>query len=181
MTSRAIYPVTTRRAAPADAALLTSLGVTTFVDTYAADNTPGNMAMHLAASFSEALQRDELSNPCNTVFFAEIAGETVGYAMLREGPAPDVISGFDAVEILRFYAARQFIGAGVGAALMRRCLDEAAALGKRTIWLGVWEHNTRALVFYRRWGFINVGTQTFTVGHDVQTDYVLTRRITAEE
>ena len=175
-----MIPVTTRRATAADAALLAALSASTFLDTYAADNSPGNMAMHLAESFSEARQRDELSDPRYRVFFAESASETVGYAMLRDGPRPDAVRETDAIEILRFYAVKRFIGAGVGGTLMQRCLDEAARLGKRTIWLGVWERNARALAFYRRWQFAAVGRQTFTVGHDAQTDYVMARPVAEE-
>ena len=60
---------------------------------------------------------------------------------------------------------------------MRRCLEEAAARGRRTIWLGVWEHNAQAIAFYRRWGFADVGTTTFLLGKDSQTDRVMTRRV----
>lgn len=170
-------PVTTRRATPADAALLASLAATTFSDTFGADNTPANMAQYMAESFGEGIQRGELADPRRTVFFAERAGEAVGYMMLREGPAPDVIRDADPIEIARLYATKQCLGAGIGAALMQRCLDESAARGRRTIWLGVWEHNARAIAFYRRWGFADVGTTTFMLGHDRQTDRVMARRV----
>jgi ribosomal protein S18 acetylase RimI-like enzyme len=166
-----------RRATTTDAALLALLAATTFSDTFSADNTPADMALYLAESFGEDVQRDELADSRNTVFFAERAGEVVGYTMLREGPAPDAIRDADAIEIARLYATKRFLGAGIGATLMRRCLDEAAARGRRMIWLGVWEHNARAIAFYRRWGFADVGTMTFMLGNDRQTDRVMARRV----
>ena len=63
---------------------------------------------------------------------------------------------------------------------MQRCLDEAAARGRRTVWLGVWEHNARAIAFYRRWGFTDVGSQPFQLGADLQTDRVMSRRVAGE-
>ena len=169
--------MTTRRATPADAALLASLAATTFDDTFGADNTPADMARYAATAFGEAIQRAELADTRHVVFFAERSDAIVGYAMLREGPAPDVVRDTDAIEVARLYATRQHIGAGIGATLMQCCLDEAAMRGRSTIWLGVWEHNARAIAFYRRWKFADVGTTTFMLGHDRQTDRVMSRRV----
>lgn len=169
--------MTTRRATPADAALLASLAATSFDDTFGADNTPEDMASYMATAFGESIQRAELADARHTVFFAERAGAVVGYAMLREGPAPDAVADADAIEIARLYATRHLIGAGIGAALMQCCLDEAATRGRSTIWLGVWEQNARAIAFYRRWEFADVGATTFMLGHDRQTDRVMSRRV----
>ena len=177
MTSRVTPPVTTRTATPADAARLASLAATAFSDTFGADNTSADLAMYMAKSFGEDIQRGELADSRHTVFFAERAGETVGYAMLRQGPPPADIQAAETIEIARLYAAKQWIGAGIGATLMQRCLDEAAALGLSTIWLAVWEHNARAIAFYQRWGFADAGTTTFMLGHDRQTDRVMSRRV----
>lgn len=177
MTPDATPPVTTRRATPADAALLASLAATTFSDTFGAENTPADMALYMGSAFGPDIQRRELDDARHTVFFADRGGEVAGYVMLREGPAPDVVGDVDAIEIARLYATKAFVGAGIGATLMQRCLDESEARGRSTIWLGVWEHNARAIAFYRRWGFTDVGTTTFMLGHDEQTDRVMARRV----
>ena len=183
MTPDATPPVTTRRAEPVDAALLASLAASTFRDTFGADNTAADMAEYTSASFSDIIQLAELHDVRHTVFFGERDGEAVGYAMLREGAAPDAVGDADSIEIARLYAAKDHVGTGIGATLMRRCLKEAAARGRRTIWLCVWEHNAHAIAFYRRWGFADVGTTTFLLGKDSQTDRVMTRRVShgAEE
>lgn len=169
--------VTTRQASPDDAVLLAALGAGTFTDTFAADNDPRDMAEYLAGAFGDEIQRAELEDSRHTVYFAERNGEPCGYAMLREGPAPACIRDWDAIEILRLYAVQRFIGIGIGATLMQRCLTEAASRGKSTIWLGVWEHNARAISFYRRWGFADVGTQEFMLGRDRQRDRVMARPV----
>jgi diamine N-acetyltransferase len=66
---------------------------------------------------------------------------------------------------------------GVGAMLMQACLDEAVKQGCDTVWLDVWEPNVRARAFYRKWGFIEVGTQLFQLGSDLQHDLILQRSI----
>ena len=177
MTPVAPPTITIRRATTEDAALLASLAASTFHDTFAADNTPQDMAEYMAAVYGESFQRAELADPRHIVVLAERDGEAVGYAMLRQGPAPNGVQDTDAIEIMRLYAVKRFIGGGIGATLMQRCLEEAASRGKSTIWLGVWEHNARAIAFYRRWGFTTVGAQPFIVGHDRQSDHVMARRV----
>ena len=56
---------------------------------------------------------------------------------------------------------------------MRRCLEEAGRAGFKTIWLGVWEKNTKAMEFYKKVGFESFGVHNFQLGDDVQKDYLL--------
>jgi diamine N-acetyltransferase len=53
----------------------------------------------------------------------------------------------------------------------------ARKLRGRTLWLGVWEHNARAIAFYTKCGFIDVGEHAFFVGGDEQTDRVMSRSL----
>jgi GNAT superfamily N-acetyltransferase len=177
MTSGALTAsITVRLATPADAARLASFAATAFTDTFAADNRPEDMTAYLAESFGEPVQRAELEDPEVTVLLAEKDRELVGYAMLRDGDVPACIERSSTIEIARLYAGKRWIGAGIGARLMQCCLDEARTRAKATIWLGVWERNARAIAFYRRWGFADVGSQSFTLGGDLQTDRVMARR-----
>jgi ribosomal protein S18 acetylase RimI-like enzyme len=41
----------------------------------------------------------------------------------------------------------------------------------------VWQINLRAITFYERAGFARVGEQTFMLGDDPQTDFVLARPV----
>jgi ribosomal protein S18 acetylase RimI-like enzyme len=81
------------------------------------------------------------------------------------------------VKLVRIYAGKARIGKGMGTALMRACLDEAASRGCDTIWLGVWERNERAQEFYRKWGFEEAGTQAFQLGAEMQTDRLMQKTV----
>jgi diamine N-acetyltransferase len=56
---------------------------------------------------------------------------------------------------------------------MQAVHDAARSRGARTLWLGVWEHNPRAISFYVKCGFRDIGSQDFWVGADRQTDRVM--------
>lgn len=168
-------PYVVRRATPDHAPLLAEMGARTFHDTFAADNTAGDMAAYLAGAFSAEIQAAELADPAIDVLLAYAGDEPVGYAKVRTGQAPDCVRGSAALEISRFYADTPWIGRGVGGALMQACLDHAASLGCDVVWLDVWEHNPRAIGFYERWGFAVVGSQDFVLGEDVQHDLLMAR------
>jgi RimJ/RimL family protein N-acetyltransferase len=60
---------------------------------------------------------------------------------------------------------------------MSAACEAARELGGRSVWLAVWEHNPRAIAFYRKSGFRDVGDTTFVLGADVQTDRVMMMEI----
>lgn len=167
---------TLRYATAADNQLLAEIGRETFADTFGPDNTPEDMAAYLAGAFGPEQQARELADPAARFFIAEAGAEPVGFCHLVFGPAPAGVGGARPMEIARIYARRAWQGQGVGARLMRAALDEAAQAGCDVVWLGVWERNPRAIAFYQRWGFVEVGAQTFRLGSDLQRDLVLARR-----
>jgi diamine N-acetyltransferase len=168
-----------RRATLADAPLIASLGAQTFVTSFGAQNTPENLAKHLASAFGEDIQTRELVDPAITYLIAELHGRTAGYAQVREGDAPECITGPAPVEVRRFYVLHDFHGTGIAQALMDACAIEARQRGGRTLWLGVWDQNPRAIRFYTKWGYEDVGGQTFMLGDDPQQDRVLSRSLVA--
>ncbi|MBI5303085.1 MAG: GNAT family N-acetyltransferase [Chloroflexi bacterium] len=170
--------ITIRIATSADNELLAEIGAQTFYATFAVDNTPADMQAYLAASFSPDIQARELADPQSIFLIAEIDGDTVGYAQLRQNHIPSCVTGARPIEIGRLYARKQWHGRGVGAALMRACLAHATRQNSDTLWLDVWEHNPRAIAFYRAWGFTQVGTQAFQLGDDLQNDFVMQRPVT---
>jgi GNAT superfamily N-acetyltransferase len=169
--------LTIRHANREDAGLLAELGARTFAETFAADNSPEDMAAYIAASFNLTQQMAELADRASTFLIAEVGGVAAGYAMLHAGEPLEVVEGANPVELVRLYASREWLGRGVGQALMRACIDEARQAGHRTIWLGVWERNGRAQAFYRKWNFRAVGEHVFQLGSDPQTDILMERAV----
>jgi len=166
-----------RAAVLADAATLTELGARTFRDSFAADNTPEDMEAFLASHYRPELQAAELREPRNLYLLAEVSGVPAGFALLRDGAREPGVPGERPLNLSRLYVDRPFLGAKVGAALMRRCLEEGRARGHDVLWLGVWERNFRAQAFYARWGFSEVGEMSFVLGSDLQRDLVLALKL----
>jgi len=166
---------TIRRAVASDAVVVAELAARTFKDWFSADNRAEDMELHVARSYGEAQQRREIEDRDVVTLLAEADGRAIAFAQVRRGPAPACVEGEAPVEIARFYVDRSFHGQGIAQALMREALAAARDLGGVTVWLGVWERNPRAIAFYAKSGFRDVGAQPFLLGNDLQTDRVMVR------
>lgn len=168
-------PLLIRLAGPDDAPAVGAFGERSFRETFGPDNRPEDMDAYCAATYAVERQRRELTMPERVTLLAEMGGSLAGYSQLRDGPAPACVTGADPIELLRFYVDRRWHGQGVAGALMAETLARARALGRGTMYLAVWERNSRAIAFYRKAGFRDVGSQPFQLGADVQNDRVMVR------
>ena len=166
---------TIRHATHADALALAELAARTFRDAFGADNRPEDLALHLSTAYGSAQQGRELADPDIITLVAEDAGALVAFAQLRRGVPPDAVRGHTPLELWRFYVAADWQGRGLAQQVMARVVAAATEAGAATLWLGVWERNPRAIAFYIKAGYVDVGAHVFVVGADPQTDRIMQR------
>lgn len=171
MTEEPGLPV--RRAEPADAGPLAEFAARVFDETFGPDNRPEDMAAHLADRFGVRQQTEEILNPDVVTLLVEEDGRLIAFTQVRRHEPPACVTGEAPVEIGRFYVDRPWHGKGLAQGLMAAAKDAARELGGRAVWLAVWEHNPRAIAFYEKHGFRDVGSQPFRLGSDLQTDRVM--------
>jgi diamine N-acetyltransferase len=163
-----------RRAEPADAGTLAEFAARVFAETFGPDNRPEDMTVHLADRFGLRQQTEEILNPAVVTLLVEEEGRLIAFTQVTTlHIPPPCVTGKAPVEIGRFYVDRPWQGRGLAQRLMTAALDAARDLGGRTVWLAVWEHNPRAIAFYEKQGFRDVGSQPFRLGADLQTDRVM--------
>jgi GNAT superfamily N-acetyltransferase len=165
--------VNIRDATPADAAALSELAATAYRDTYGPIDNAQDIEDHIAEHLPSEVLEAQIHDPVATFLLMESANGLIGYAQIVRSPAPPCVAGPAPLELARFYLRKQDIGKGLGVRLMRAVHDEARHLGYRTIWLGVYDRNVRAIAFYRRWGFVEVGHKQFKFGRQWVTDPIL--------
>jgi GNAT superfamily N-acetyltransferase len=162
-----------RRADARDAAELAQCAARLFEQTYAAELDAGDIEAHISASFSVERQRAELCDPSVVTTIVRSHDEFIAYAQVRRRAPPRCVDLAETVELHRFYLDRIAHGSGLAAALMQEARKAAQELGGRHLWLGVWERNARAIAFYGKAGFVDVGSTFYWVGPDKQVDRVL--------
>lgn len=167
---------TIRTATPADAAILADFAARSFHDTFAAHNSQADMDAYLPTTFSPAIQRAEIEaeNIETLLVEAGTPPRCAGFAQIVFNQPSPFVTAPSPIEVKRFYVGRDHHGGGMAGALMAEILRHAEP-GGATIWLGVWEHNARAIRFYQRHGFVAAGEQSFMLGKDVQRDVVMAR------
>jgi ribosomal protein S18 acetylase RimI-like enzyme len=162
-----------RLALPGDAPSLAILAERTFRDAFGARNSPENMDLHCSRNFAPDIQLREIGNRGMVTTLADNAGTLVGFSQLKIPSASPAVAAAKPAELHRIYVVAEWRGRGAGQKLMKRALLDAARAGCDRLWLGVWEHNPKAMAFYRKYGFEVVGTQAFMLGLERQRDLVM--------
>ena len=169
--------LTIRRATDADAEALATLALRSFLDAFAAQNRPEDIAAYTSRVYGVTQQQAEIAASNIVTLVGEMDGQMAAYAQLRWIPPGPGVTGPEPVEIMRFYVDQPWHGRGIAQQMMDAVLATAREAGARTVWLAVWEQNPRAIAFYQRRGFHVVGAQDFWMGSDRQHDLVMARPV----
>ena len=164
--------VTCRDAVLADGRALADVGRRCFTETFGPHFPPDDMALHLERMFGPDGLPAEMRDPKLRVRMAEDNGVIAAYLKLAPMSLP-VPHEAGALEIKQLYVLQPWQGAGVAAALMEWAVSTARADGAPAIYLSVWEHGARAIAFYQRRGFEQVGVAPFQLGTRVYQDPVM--------
>ena len=160
---------------PEDASTLSLIGSATLLEAFAG-LIPGQAILaHCRMNHTVAAWEKHLAEPMNKAWIAEIepGAFPIGYSLLTNPDFPEGLAREDDLELKRIYLFSRFHGGGMGPALMQVALAEARARGAKRVLLGVHPDNARALAFYRRNGFVQIGTRPFHLGPETFFDPVL--------
>ena len=171
--------LTFRPCTMSDLETLRDFSRTNFYETFAHLNTPENMEAYLNEAFDTEKLRGELSNPASFFYFLYADDILAGYLKVNDVPAQSDLQDERSLELERIYISKNVQGAGLGQYLMDQAVRFAVQREKEYLWLGVWEKNEKALGFYRKNGFYEIGTHTFVMGDDAQTDYIMRKDLNA--
>lgn len=164
MTRLASDHIKITNAGPADAKLLSVLASATFYEAYFEQDEPHNLADYIIDSFAVEDIAEQIEDRNSTFLIAFLAGKAVGYAKLVAGSREPCITAERTVELKRIYLVERVWRRGVGETLLNRCIQEARRMRMDSIWLGVWQMNSRAKPFYEKNGFVTIGTLEFPYG-----------------
>jgi ribosomal protein S18 acetylase RimI-like enzyme len=163
-----------RHASFADIDALATLGASTFAEAFADDNTAADLQSYLDENFSLGQIEAAFKSAGTYFLLAYDEGKLVGYSKLTTPPVPDGLDDH-AMALERIYVVKANWGQQTGKTLLDASLAFAAQQGHPVVWLGVWEHNSRAISFYKKWGFEAFGSQAFKLGSDLQRDILMKR------
>ncbi len=162
-----------RKATISDLKILKEISKTTFIETFASENSSENMTQYLESAFTDEKLIGELTNNNSEFYFAEIEQEVVGYLKVNFNDSQTELKVSNALEIERIYVLKEFHGKNVGQILYDKAIEIAKYKSLNNVWLGVWEQNPRAIRFYEKNGFKVFDKHIFKLGEDEQTDIMM--------
>ena len=165
--------ISIRRAISQDAENLAAYASRMYAQTFGDFTDPDDLEKYLSKTYGASQQSAEITNKDIRTMIVEFEAQIIGYAQVKRGSTPDCVDSELPVELWRFYVDKPWQGKGIAQDLLESTLAAAMELGGRTIWLSVWEENARAINFYSKSGFRDVGSKAFWVGNDCQTDRVM--------
>lgn len=157
-----------------DLKMLKEISIETFRDTFESQNDPEDFREYLKNSFNDDKLKNELANKYSEFYFIYKDDKVAGYLKLNLDSAQTEVFD-DALEVERIYIRKEFHRQGLGKILIQKAIERSLELNKKLIWLGVWEHNIKALEFYKKLDFFVDGEHSFIIGDDVQIDLIMKR------
>lgn len=156
----------------ADVDELRAVSIETYTDTFGEFNSDENMRIYLEDAYNRDKLLAELAETNSQFYFLKENNETVGYLKLNVGDAQTEYIGDNLLEVERIYVRTAFLRNGYGTKLIQTAEEIARELGVNGMWLGVWEHNQRALNFYSKMGFRHISQHSFFMADDEQIDLI---------
>lgn len=167
-----------RLANPQDTAMLALLGRITFKEShghYVEDKT--NLQAYLDKAFSVATTKEELENTDNIYYILYRGDFPVGYAKLIQHATIEFVASKNSCRLERIYILDEFVNHKYGSELFKVVLEKAQELNFDVMWLSVYIKNTRAIHFYERNQFENVGSISFQVGKKGYENPILAKQL----
>jgi diamine N-acetyltransferase len=164
-----------RECTPADATALAIIAAATLLEAFAG-LVPGDALLaHCQKNHIPSAYISYLEKPETRAWLAEVppGAAPVGYAMLTAPDFPAGLAQDGDLEIRRIYIFSRFHGGGAGRRMMDLAIASARQQEAKHLLLGVHPGNQRALAFYRKNGFVQVGVRKFQVGTSLVEDPVL--------
>jgi len=153
-----------KSAKEADTAILALLGRVTWAESHGHYiDDKNNLLKYLNKNFSVAKTKQDINNPTNLFYIIYVDDLPVGYAKLVVNAINESIASQNNCRLERIFIQNEFIPLKIGQQLLSYAEERAKALKFDTMWLSVYIKNNRAIRFYEKNEFINVGELNFIV------------------
>lgn len=163
-----------------DTDMLSAVGGATFLESFI-DTIPGpDIVLHMQRQHAPEVYRGYLESDdprygCWLALFAE-TGAPIGYVVAAPPDLPVPVTPAD-IELKRIYLFSKFQGSGVAKALNDAFEQHAEACSADRILLGTYEENWRAVAFYKKSGYEQVGVRQFQVGDQLFDDIIMAKKL----
>lgn len=169
-------------ATKADTEVLVLLGRLTWAEShghYIEDKS--DVLKYLNENFSVFKTKQNINNPKRLFYIIYVDDLPVGYAKLVVNASNENITSQNSCQLERIFILNDFIPLKIGQQLLTFVEEQAKKLQLDTMWLTVYIKNNRAIRFYERNEFKNVGELNFIVNGKGYENIVFSKKINMQD
>lgn len=167
-----------KTAKASDTEVLALLGRLTYVESHGHFIEDKNdLHQYINGAFSVSKTKEELNNSKNLYYIIYVEDLPVGYAKLILNQKHESITSQNNCLLDKIYILNEFIPLKIGQQFLCFLEEKAKALQLDTMWLSVYVKNNRAIRFYERNEFKNVGEINFLVNGKNYKNSVFSKKI----
>ena len=156
-----------RLAKKEDAPFIALLGRITFTETFGHFfRDEQDLIDYYNLTFSVQKIEAGIEKPNNVFWIAFVNRLPVGYAKLKLHSPSEFIESTSVCQLQKIYVLKDFLSMKVGFELQNALLEKAKELTFDHMWLSVLNSNERAIGFYKKGGFEEIGNHDFQIGKE---------------
>ncbi len=150
-----------------DSKFIALLGRVTFTETFGHFfSDKQDLLDYYNSTFSVDKIESSFSKPNNIYWIAFVDRLPVGYAKLKLNSQSEFISERNVSQLQKIYVLKDFLSMKIGFELQNLLLNKAIEEKISKIWLSVLNSNERAINFYLKNGFVEIGNHDFQIGKE---------------
>ena len=167
-----------KKAKKADTEVLALLGRLTWSESHGQYIDDKNSVLkYLEENFSVSKTKQEINNAKNIFYIIYVDDLPVGYAKLVVHKKQENVASENNCQLERIFIQNEFIPLKIGQQLLTFVEEKAKALQLDTMWLSVYIKNNRAIRFYEKNEFKNVGKLNFIVDGKEYENIVFSKQL----
>ena len=169
-----------KKAKKSDADVLALLGRQTYAESHGHFiDDKNDLLKYLDENFSVAKTKQDLNDPKNLMYIIYVNDQPAGYLKLVLNTKHENIVSQNNCLLERIYILNEFIPLKVGQQLLTFAEEKAKGLKLDTMWLSVYIKNNRAIRFYARNEYKNIGELNFLVNGKSYNNLVLAKKLSS--
>jgi len=171
-----IEEITCREATATDSGKLSLLFKTVYIETYGTEGVSDEFANFTAKQFSTERLETLVTERPGSLIVAEYKGNLVGAAeTCPEKKCP--VGNITGPELSKLYVLARFCGRGAGQALLHHAENALRKANHPLIWLWTLETNARAIRFYEKHAYRDIGSAAFQMERNSYINRVMVKHL----
>ena len=151
------------RAGEKDFQLVSEIAKLTFLESHGNSAGPEDIKTYVAEKYSPDILKKELGDEKNIYFVIYNDSRPAGYSKIIFNTPYTNSEVKNIAKLERLYLLKEFYNLKLGLELFQFNIDLSKINNQAGIWLFVWKENQRAVNFYKKIGFLIIGSHDFKI------------------